>query len=377
MRKKINLQFKNELRPNKTDYKYIEFIQSFKKEYMKFINPTTLIKLQVLEWTLNCYEPRIIKKYLEESEFTQDQIKTYLRSDNKKINRIWVEHRTIQHLPWLIGIDNLVQMILKKYPFPELAGLPHELWTDERMLEYICLRFNISLENCDSSIKIPKMGTIKNSLCKFDTKYESLDKKLQYYLEHSSDYKLYYLHMFKKTYIPSKEDNANAQKKLRYNATFFSLIFELKKDITQSYKDKILYTSYNKKGYEILLDYIFDYFYNLFKPGGEENIISKKEPVFIVRLKGRKKMLKLYYKELKTAPKYHFLFFDTYDDIYSSLKKINNNQKNIKQLKTQLENNFLDIQDITNSSPFQKQLEKRKEIKQFIEGMVYELEDID
>lgn len=377
MQKKIVPQFKKEPRPDKTDYRYIEFIHSFKKEYIKFINPTIQLKLQVLQYTLKCYKPQTIKKYLEESEFTQDQIKPYLRSDNKKINRIWVEHPTIQHLPWLIDIDNLVQMILKKYPFPELAGLPHEFWTAERMLEYICLRFNMPLGNNDSSIKIPKTDTIKNSLCKFKTKYVTLNAKLQYYLKHSSNYKLYYLHMFKKKYKPSNEDNKNAQKKLRYNATFFSLIFELKEDKSQSYSDKILHTSYNDKGYQILLDYIFNYFYNLFKPGGEENIISKKEPVFIVCLKGRKNMLKLYYEELKTVPKYHFLFFDTYDDIYTSLKKIDDNQKNLKMLKTQLEDNFLDIQDIINSSSFKKGLKKRNKIKSFIEDMVYELKDID
>ena len=140
-------------RPFKQDQKYSNFIQSFIDEYENLIDIKTLIKLQVLESYIMCKPPKKIKEKLQSMcddnnypEYTKEQISPYLSPDNKKITRLWKASTKQQQLPYLIGIGNLVNMVVEKYPFPSLIGIPFDIWNEKRILKYIRLRFEIKNE---------------------------------------------------------------------------------------------------------------------------------------------------------------------------------------------------------------------------------------
>ena len=158
-------------RPFKQDQKYSNFIQSFIDEYENLIDIKTLIKLQVLESYIMCKPPKKIKEKLQSMcddnnypEYTKEQISPYLSPDNKKITRLWKASTKQQQLPYLIGIGNLVNMVVEKYPFPSLIGIPFDIWNEKRILKYIRLRFEIPRKKeRDNDVKLPKQSTIKKN----------------------------------------------------------------------------------------------------------------------------------------------------------------------------------------------------------------------
>lgn len=363
-------------RPFKQDQKYSNFIQSFIDEYENLIDIKTLIKLQVLESYIMCKPPKKIKEKLQSMcddnnypEYTKEQISPYLSPDNKKITRLWKASTKQQQLPYLIGIGNLVNMVVEKYPFPSLIGIPFDIWNEKRILKYIRLRFEIPRKKeRDNDVKLPKQSTIKNLQTK--TNY-TLSDILQYYLKNSKKYDFYYLHMNNQTYKLSKEDRKKVKSR-RYNATFFSNLFYLGKYETTGCEN-IIYTSYNNKIHYITVDYIFNYFYDLTKPGSRFCHSSEREPVFIIhRTKKINNLLIKYSNNLEYIVPYHFLLFDDFESFYTSLERIKDT-KHSRITAMNFKENIQDIQDILYSDGFQNKLEERKQVKKHVQDMLKEI----
>ena len=224
--KEYILSHKKNHQPTEPNIEYTAFIHNFIEEYGKFMTAKIFIKLTVLKWYFKTCTPEEIKKNLEKlrtekpSLYTPEIINPYLRPDNKKIDRYAQQYPSVQHLPYLIGIDALVEMIVKKYPFPELIGFPHDTWTEKRIHRYIRFRFNIprDKEKRTKGVKLPVLGTLKNSLSKYHVKEYNLEEKIRYYLSNSNEYVFYYLNMDTKTYPVSEADKEN-QKRIFCNAS--------------------------------------------------------------------------------------------------------------------------------------------------------------
>lgn len=381
--KKMILSYKPRNRQSTTSNdKYADFIQDFVQEYDNCIPSKSLIKLRVLEWYFKTCPPKEIKKRLQKlcaespSKFTSEIIAPYLLPDNKKIDRYAQKYSSIQHLPYLIGIDVLVEMIVKKYPFPELIGFPCDKWTEKRIHRYIRFRFDIPRKKGERTkgVKLPVMGTLKNSLSKCHAKEYNLKEKIHYYLTNSNEYVFYYLDMDMKTYPVSEEDKQKP-KRAQYNATFFATLFYLNPKRVTSCK-KILHISYNSNGYVILLSYVFTYFYNLIQPGGSFCYSSDKKPVFIISKKNLKNsQLTRLHNSFVSFPEYAFLICDTLEDIYDSLKKIKITGKKDIMTSKKFQDDIEDILDILSGEGFNNELKERIQKKEFIQGILEELEE--
>lgn len=78
----------------------------------------------------------------------QEYIGVYKSKDNNKINDLKKRSDSYQSLIYIVGVKNFIEMILKKYPTPHLAGFlyfrwPAKKWPGYRIWQYIRCYFGI------------------------------------------------------------------------------------------------------------------------------------------------------------------------------------------------------------------------------------------
>lgn len=73
-------------------------------------------------------------------------LEIYRNPDQKKLNRL-KKISSIPELLNIIGYKNFIYAIIEKYPFPSIIGFNFRHWTEDLILKYICLYFNISTDS--------------------------------------------------------------------------------------------------------------------------------------------------------------------------------------------------------------------------------------
>jgi hypothetical protein len=356
----------------------IQLVKKFMKEYDDYLEFDTYVKLWVLIWGRMKYQPKKIKQRLENHILPQisngknrsGTIAPYMRKDNKKISRI-ISHNKIQKLPYLIGIDNLVRMIIEKYPSPELTGFPYIKWTAELLHKYICLYFSINSNKKNLVANIPSITTLKSSLNKIknNKKINDLDLLLQYYISKAEEIDFYYIYMKNHKYPVLNSDKQRSAKKLHYNSTYISSIFWLGRSSLVPYTDRILCTTYNSKNESIVLDYIFDFYYTL---SHSDKFSHGKNPVFIIDTQSElcKDLLIDYFQGLTIIPPYQFIIINKKDAIMDSLDNLSQPYYRKAENELNLMQRIFDILEIEDSPAFTTNLESRLEKKTYIAKMV-------
>lgn len=298
-------------------------------------------------------------------------LEIYRNPDQKKLNRL-KKISSIPELLNIIGYKNFIYAIIEKYPFPSIIGFNSRHWTEDLILKYICLYFNISTDS--SPIKLPSTNTIHDAIHYPAIQYStpplkfSYKELFSYYLKKSTDF--YFVLMKKKPYEVSLTDKRHSHKKHRYDESFFAELIRLSDfSIPKKSFGSFSYSTHAAKEEANLVECFNELYEIAVHHSKKFHADSNYTIVFLVSKIDLESEFENYFENLFSLPNYSIITFKEISFLIKVLHKLDNDLKDSNSENENFSNGY---DDTITSSELKDSLKIIKDNFEFLSNLPLE-----